>query len=227
MTVHQAAAGSRADAARALLDRLRARGLRHIQRLVLTRNRSVIVSARALELRVHDAFVAAPEAYHEAIVRFVMARRRTEQSAARAMLVTIPLPPSPRGPRAPERTHPDDAPLLDTLAAWHAELNAAHFEAALGPVAFRVSRRMRRRLGHYAPGTAGRASEIAISSRHLRRDGLAAARATFLHEMVHQWQHERGLALDHGGEFRRMCRMVGAPSRAPRASSRAPARARP
>jgi hypothetical protein len=32
--------------------------------------------------------------------------------------------------------------------------------------------------------------------------------------MVHQWQHEQGLPIDHGLEFRRKCRAVGAVPRA-------------
>lgn len=211
----------------AFLERLRGFGLRTVERLVLTRNRRVIVSVRGTELRVHHAFVAAPTPLQAAVARFVMARRRTERAAARALLVTIELPPPERRARVPERTHPDDLGLLRQVELWHAELNAAHFGGSLGAVTFRVSRRMQRRLGHFAPGTEGRGDEIAISSRHLRRDGLAAARATLLHEMVHQWQQEQGLPLGHGAEFRMKCRAVGAPYRAPRASSRSRARALP
>lgn len=218
---------SASAAAQELLDELRLLGLRRVERLVLTRNRRVVLSVRGAELRVHEAFAAAEPARRAAIVRFVMATRRQERLAARAELVSIALPPSPRGARAPERTHPDDEGLAAQIALWHAELNAERFAGALGAVGFRVSRRMRRRLGHYAPGAGGRANEIALSARHLRRDGLAAARATLLHEMVHQWQHERGLPLGHGAEFRRKCLEVGAPSRAPRASWTARARARP
>jgi hypothetical protein len=214
-------------AAAAFLDQLRVLGLRRIERLVLTRNRRVLVSVRGARLRVHEAFASAEPERQRAIVRFLMAPTRAERLAARAELVSFPLPPAPERTRAPERTHPDDVGLAAQVASWHAELNAERFAGALGAVGFRVSRRMRRRLGHYAPGADGRANEIALSARHLRRDGLAAARATLLHEMVHQWQHERGLPLGHGAEFRRKCREVGAPSRAPRASSTARARALP
>ncbi len=214
-------------AAQALLGRLRAGGLERIERIVLTRNRSVIVSVRGTALRLHEAFATAGRAFEEAVVRFVTSRRRDERAAARALLVTLPVSPGPRRPRAPERTHPDDLALVEQVRRWHQELNEERFGGALGSVAFRVSRRMRRRLGHFAPGREGHPAEIAISARHLRRDGLAAGRATLLHEMVHQWQHEQGLALDHGPTFRGMCAAVGAPSRAPRASSRARVRALP
>jgi hypothetical protein len=76
---------------------------------------------------------------------------------------------------------------------------------------------MIRRLGHYAPVVEGGGAEIAISARHLARDGFAAALETLLHEMVHQWQHETGLTIDHGAEFRRKCREVGAIPSAKRA----------
>ena len=129
--------------------------------------------------------------------------------------------------RRRSRTHPHDLALVGSVTQWHDELNAKHFDGALGAVTFRVSRRMRRRLGHYELGRMGAPSEIAISALHIRRDGLDAARATLLHEMVHQWQHENGLPVDHGPAFRRMCRAVGAPARAPRGSSRARVHALP
>lgn len=153
--------------------------------------------------RVHDALVGAAE-HSRATARAATARRRRVS-----------------------RTHPDDLPFVASVAEWHSELNALHFGGALGAVTFRVSRRMRRRLGHYELGRNGAPSEIAISVLHIRRDGLDAARSTLLHEMVHQWQHENGLPVDHGAAFRRMCCVVGAPVRAPRVSSRARVHALP
>ncbi len=74
----------------------------------------------------------------------------------------------------------------------------------------RVSRRMKSRLGHYTwRGQARHRAEIVISRRHIRRDGWDEAIHTLLHEMVHQWQDERGLKVDHGREFRRKARAVG------------------
>lgn len=206
----------RAGTAARVLDRLRVVGLRHIRTLVLTRNRSVLVSVRGLELRVHEGFADAPPAMDEQIVRFVMARRKWERQAARDAIVAFPLPAPVKPAREPERTHPEDEPLAERLAEWHTRLNGERFGASLGAVTIRVSRRMRRRLGHFAPGAASHGTEIAISARHLRRDGFAAALETLLHEMVHQWQHENGLPLDHGYAFRRKCREVGAMPRARR-----------
>ncbi|MDH5235962.1 MAG: SprT-like domain-containing protein [Gemmatimonadota bacterium] len=212
-----AAAEDAASRAGRLADRLRALGLAHIRTVRLTRNRSVLVSVKGFELRVHEAFVDAPAAMHEQIVRFVMARRKWERQAARDAIVGYPLPRV--GPvRAAERTHPDDEPLVERLAEWHVRFNGERFGATLSTVPIRVSRRMKRRLGHFAPVEDGRPAEIAISARHLRRDGFAAAVETLLHEMVHQWQHESGRPLDHGPGFRRKCREVGALPRAKRAA---------
>ena len=205
------------DVAARFLELLRALGLPHVRELTLTRNRSVLVSVRGFELRVHEAFVDAPAEMHTQIVRFVTARRKWERQAARDAIVAYPIPRAEKPARAPERTHPDDAPMVERLGEWHTRLNGERFGAALKPVPIRVSRRMKRRLGHYSPGDDGAEREIAISARHLRRDGFASALETLLHEMVHQWQHESGLALDHGVEFRRKCREVGAVPRAKRA----------
>jgi hypothetical protein len=51
--------------------------------------------------------------------------------------------------------------------------------------------------------------QIGISRRHLERDGWDEVRRTLLHEMVHQWQVETGLPLDHGRAFRQKARDVG------------------
>lgn len=209
-----------ADAGRSadrLLLTLQSIGLRHVRELVLTRNRSVLVRVKGFELRVHEAFAEAPRAMHEQIVRFVMAKRKWERQAARAAIIAHRLPRATTPARATERTHPEDQPLVERLAEWHTRMNGERFTASLKPVPIRVSRRMLRRLGHFAPGSGGAGPEIAISARHLRRDGFAAAVETLLHEMVHQWQHESGLPVDHGAEFRRKCREVGAAPSAKRA----------
>ncbi|HET8771026.1 MAG TPA: hypothetical protein VFM71_08580, partial [Gemmatimonadaceae bacterium] len=146
------AAGSAADR---FLERLRAIGLGHIRSLVLTRNRSVVVSVRGYELRVHEGFIDAPSAMHEQIVRFVTARRKWERKAARDAIVGYALPAPVKPARAPERTHPEDESLVERLAEWHTRFNGERFGASLSSVPIRVSRRMQRRLGHYAPGADG------------------------------------------------------------------------
>src|SRR4029078_2182216 len=95
------------------------------------------------------------------------------------------------------------------LRVWHARYNASHFGGMLRPVPVRVSRRMRSRLGPYAPGPPLKQGEIAISWRHLRRHGWDEALQTLLHEMVHQWQDETGLPIDHGSRSRAKARHTG------------------
>jgi hypothetical protein len=96
-------------------------------------------------------------------------------------------------------------------------LNQAHFGSALSRIRFRVSSRMQTRLGEITldPRT-GRPAEIAVSREHIERDGWWEVRQTLLHEMVHQWQAESGLPLDHGAAFRRKAREVGVTPRARR-----------
>lgn len=193
-----------------LLARLNALGLRGIRSLSLTSNRSVMVSVSDGELRVHRAFLGAPEAVHRAIVRFLMSHRRAERLAARRVLVAYPVGADDRRPaRAPERTHPDDEAIAAKLSEWHARYNSERFKGALRKVHVRVSRRMRTRLGHYMPAQHGRPPEIAISRRHLKRHGFADALETLLHEMVHQWQDENGHPLGHDREFRLKAKAVG------------------
>jgi len=114
------------------------------------------------------------------------------------------------------RTHPDDEPIAMQLQEWHRRLNAERFDGKLATIAVRVSRRMRSRLGHYAPAQRGSPAEIAISHRHVKRHGFAQALQTLLHEMVHQWQDESRLPLSHGADFRRKAREVGITARATR-----------
>ena len=115
------------------------------------------------------------------------------------------------------RTHPEDEFIAAQLCEWHGRLNAERFGGALKTIAVRVSRRMRSRLGHYAPAQRGGPAEIAISARHVKRHGFEQALETLLHEMVHQWQDESKLPLGHGPEFRAKAREVGIVARAARA----------
>jgi hypothetical protein len=202
----------------ALLVRLRALGLRGIASCTLTANRSSVVSFRGDRLRVHRAFADAPEPVLVAIVGFVNGRGVARRRARRA-LVAYEIPHVERPDARPRRraaTHPDDAALGARLVAAHAEINRERFGGALGAVAIRVSRRLRRRLGHYSAGGRGLAPEIAIARRHVRRDGWASACETLAHEMVHQWQHETGRPLRHDGEFRAKCAAIGIPTGAVR-----------
>ena len=192
-----------------LLIRLRRLGLRRSERLTLTRNRTVMVSFRATELRVHEGFLAADEKVLRAIVAFVEGRTRRERRAAQHVITSVPIAVAPPRPRRVEN-HPADAAAALRLTALHRELNARYFAGMLGEIPIRVSRRMKSRLGHYSLALpTGEPAEIAIGRRHLRRHGWDEATGTLLHEMVHQWQDESGLPIDHGRAFRRKAREVG------------------
>jgi hypothetical protein len=160
---------------------------------------------------------------HEAIVRFIEGRTRAERRAARRKIVSFRVE-TPRQTRRREQTHPDDEPLSIKLGEWHERFNAEHFGGELKTIPVRVSRRMRSRLGHYSAATDRDegGAEIAISRRHLRRHGWTEALQTLLHEMVHQWQDEKGLPIDHGRRFRAKAREVGIEASAKRAMTPRP-----
>ena len=192
-----------------LLARLRQLGLRRIMRCRLTRNRNVMVSFGAGELRVHEGYLGAPEPVLEAIVTFVEGRTRADRREAQRVIVGYPVR-SPRPAARRERTHPDDVEIAAQLTAWHARYNSRHFGARLKPIEIRVSRRMKTRLGHYTAAQAGgETAEIAISRAHLRKHGWHETLHTLVHEMVHQWQDEFGHTIDHGSTFRAKAREVG------------------
>ena len=201
-----------------LFARLKQQGLRGVHELKLTNNRRTMVSIASRTLRVQEGFLNAPSTVHQAIADFVMARRGPAKLSAQRQIVahaaTIEL--APRGRRV-ERTHPDDAALATRIAEWHQKYNDEKFNGELSTIPIRVSRRMKSRLGHYTPKRAGVTPEIAISRGHFRRHGLEETLHTLLHEMVHQWQDERGLVVDHGPLFRRKARAVGALPAATRA----------
>ena len=201
----------------ALLQRLRTHGLRDIATIRLTRNRSTLVSYRAGTLRVQAGFAHAPDEVLRAIAVFVSGRGAA-RAAARRVIVAHPIQRDV-APRPPRRTalHPDDHAMAERLQRDHARLNAERFGGALRSIRVTVSRRMKTRLGHYAPARSHPdGAEIAISRRHIRRHGWREALDTLLHEMVHQWQEESGHAIDHGPTFRRKAREVGTTPRAKR-----------
>jgi hypothetical protein len=202
-----------------LLVRLRSLGLKRIGLCTLTRNRNVMVSFRGEELRVHQGFLEAPRDVHQAIVTFIEGRTRAERRLAQRRIVAFEVTTS-GPPTRRERTRPEDEPIAAKLTDWHARYNEQHFAGSLKTIPVRVSRRMRSRLGHYTAATDGRAGEIAISWRHLRRHGWQEALDTLLHEMVHQWQDETKRPIDHGRMFRAKAREVGITASARRAPGR-------
>lgn len=198
-----------AEELRARLQRL---GLGAQYRVRLTTNRTVFVSYSGGELRIHDSFLGADEEVWKAIIVFVHGRNRAVRQEARRTILEFPVARShdpPRRRRSPERTNPADLPLIRGLSRWHGVYNDERFDGSLREVPIRISRRMKSRLGHYSPASEGCVPEIVLSRRHIRRDGWDEALHTLLHEMVHQWQDEHGLVVDHGASFRSKARAVG------------------
>jgi hypothetical protein len=198
-----------AEELRARLQRL---GLGRQYRVALTMNRTVVVSYSGGELRIDNSFLGANEEVWRAIITFVHGRTRMARNEARRAILEFPVPRStgaPRRKRSPERTNPADLPLIRELSRWHHAYNSERFGGVLRTVPIRISRRMKSRLGHYCPAGQGCQPEVVISRRHIRRDGWGEALHTLLHEMVHQWQDEQGLSVDHGSSFRAKARAVG------------------
>jgi hypothetical protein len=118
--------------------------------------------------------------------------------------------PARASSRPAERARPGDEAIIHRLRECHRQLNREHFAGRLGEISFRLSGRMRSRLGELVlDGRRHRAREIALSRRHIRRDAWVEVEHTLLHEMVHQWQAEEGHPVDHGPVFRRKAREVG------------------
>jgi len=198
-----------AEELRARLMRL---GLGARYRVRLTSNRTVVVSYSGGDLRIHNSFLSADEDVWKAIITFVHARNRVDRQEARRTILEFPVA-RPEGEvqrtRRPERNHPADAPLVGELLGWHATFNEERFGGSLRVVGIRISMRMKSRLGHYTPAAEAAEPQIVLSRRHIRRDGWSEALHTLLHEMVHQWQDEQGLPVDHGATFRAKARAVG------------------
>ena len=198
-----------AEELRARLMRL---GLGARYRVRLTSNKTVVVSYSGGELRIHNSFLSADEDVWKAIITFVHARNRVDRQEARRTILEFPVARAEgevQRTRRPERNHPADAPLVSELLRWHATYNEERFGGLLKAIGIRISRRMKSRLGHYTPSAGGSEPEIVLSRRHIRRDGWTEALHTLLHEMVHQWQDEQGLPVDHGAAFRAKARAVG------------------
>jgi hypothetical protein len=195
-----------------LRSRLLRLGLGSRYRVRLTTNKTVVVSYSGGELRIHNSFLAADEDVWKAIITFVHGRNRLVRQEARRTILRFPVAtPENRAirTRRPEGNNPADAGFVRELVRWHSLYNEERFGGALRTIRIRISRRMKSRLGHYTPAADGLEAEIVVSRRHIRRDGWAEALHTLLHEMVHQWQDEQGLAADHGATFRAKARAVG------------------
>lgn len=198
-----------------LAERLEALGLRDLTQVHTHINRSVMLHlTRARVLRIHRGYAFAPDRVLRAIVRFLnpkapRALRRLAEREFLAFPVDEYAPSRPHADRR-ERARPGDMALLHRLETLQRRLNAQHFGGTLGEIPIRLSGRMRTRLGELAVDLrSGRPLEIGLSRRHLARHPWTEVEHTMLHEMVHQWQAENGLPVDHGPTFRRKAREVG------------------
>jgi hypothetical protein len=206
-----------------LAERLALLGLHGIRRVVVHTNRTVMLSLTPGGiLRIHQGYAFAPDSVLRAIVRFLDARlsravRRVAQRELLAFPVEEYVPPPSRV--RPERPRPGDLLVLHRLETRHRELNHLHFAGALDPIPFRISGRMRTRLGELSVDRrTGRPIEIALSRRHVERHPWTEVEHTLLHEMVHQWQAENGHPVDHGRTFRDQAVKVGILARSTRPS---------
>ena len=109
-----------------------------------------------------------------------------------------------------------DADVITRLQLAHGEYNAMLFDGELTKIRMRISRRMKNRLGHYMVAGGDAPAEIAISLRHIERDPWEDILHTLVHEMVHQWQDQNRMPLDHGPSFRAKAHAVGISARATR-----------
>jgi hypothetical protein len=197
-----------------LPDRLQALGLQDVERIVTHTNQTVMLSLSRRVLRIHRGYAFAPDGVLKAVLRFLNPRvSRVLRRAAEREFLEFPVQvyaPAPERPPRRERAQPGDLVLLHRLETLHRQLNSQHFGGTLGGIPIRISSRMRSRLGELSVDlTTGRPDEIGLSRRHLTRHSWAEVEHTLLHEMVHQWQAETGLRVDHGPSFRSKARAVG------------------
>ena len=205
-----------------LRGRLEALGLGGIRKLELHTNRTVMLSWCDGTLRIHRGYAMAPDRVLHAIVKFLRARvpRKLKQALEHHFLsfpVELYAPAPPRRSKQAERPRPGDLRILHELVQTHVRFNREHFEGMLGEIPFRLSGRMKTRLGEYSVNVrTGESLAITISRSHVRNESWAEVEHTVLHEMVHQWQVETGQPLDHGRGFRKKARAVGIQPRARR-----------
>jgi hypothetical protein len=187
-------------------------------------NRTVLVSTgRAGQLRIHRGYAYSSDRILKAIIRFVNAKNRSARSDAEREIHSFPIDAqlAPKRVRRKRRTSRRDRELLGDLERLHFRLNTQLFGGVLSKVPFRLSSRMRTRLGEVTVDPRSpRLLEISISRRHWERDGPTEVEKTLLHEMVHQWQAESGLKVDHGASFKKKAREVGVAPLARRAVER-------
>lgn len=196
-----------------LPDRLSRLGLLDVDQIQTHTNSTVMLSLSRRTLRLHRGYAFAPDEVLRAIVRFLDPRvPRGRRRQAEQEFLRFPVSAYVAAPERPrvERARPGDVALLNRLMELHRALNIRHFGGALREIPIRLSGRMKSRLGELAANwDTGEPREIGISRRHVLRHDWSEVEHTLLHEMVHQWQAEAGLRVDHGASFRTKAREVG------------------
>lgn len=196
---------------------LRRHGSAH-QRLVFTHNRRTMISVgkdRSL-IRMHVSFAGADEAVLAAVAVLYTpgapARKRSAaKQSVRAFINAIPLDRAAARPIR-RRAHPRDRVHLERMQAAFDEVNRTSFAGRLPRVPLHLSRKMRRRNGHFS----SRPLEIVISWRLCAHGAPGEAEETMRHEMIHLWQYVEGLPVDHGSAFRRAAHRLNVHPRATR-----------
>ena len=199
-----------------LARRLELLGLHPVKGVQVTDNRSVMVSLSPKGvLRIHRGYALAPDRILKAVVRFVAPRtpprlRRAAEHEILSFRAEDHAAGPPRTRRSGDRPRPGDDEKTRRLERMFEEYNGRHFGGALPALPFRISGRMRTRLGQLCiRHETGEPYEITMSRRHIDRHGWDEAAHTLLHEMVHLWQHQQGHVVDHGRQFRRKAAEVG------------------
>jgi hypothetical protein len=194
--------------------RLRGLGLIEVDRILTHTNTTVMLSLSRRTLRLHRGYAFAPDEVLRAIVQFLNTRiPRHRRRSAEQQFIQFPVSSyvsTPKPAIRRERRRPGDHALLRRLKDLHRELNLRHFGGCLIEIPIRLSSRMKSRLGELAvDAKTGHPTEISMSRRHIRRHDWSEVRHTLLHEMVHQWQAQSGIEVDHGPTFRAKAREVG------------------
>jgi hypothetical protein len=197
-----------------LPERLQGLGLTHVDQVLTHTNTTVMLSLSRRILRLHRGYAFAPDEVLRAIVQFLNPRvPRVRRRAAEREFLQFPATSYVAAPGRIIRrdsTRPGDRPMLGRLKELHHALNLLHFEGRLREISIRLSSRMKSRLGELAVDlNTGQPTEIVIGRRHIARHSWSEVEHTLLHEMVHQWQAETGIEVDHGVTFRAKAREVG------------------
>ena len=102
--------------------------------------------------------------------------------------------------------------IIERMQAVFDRVNHASFGGRLPRVPIHLSRKMKRRNGHFSSTPL----EIVISWRLCVHGAPGEAEETMRHEMIHLWQYIEGLPVDHGPAFRRAARRLDVHPRATR-----------